>query len=270
MPIPTTPVAPVGSEFLVNSTTNDHQAGPTIARLANGDFVVTWQDHGGTLGDTSGWSIKAQLFGANGIKIGGEFLVNTETANEQRSASVTALSNGGFVVTWQDNSNTLGDTSNWGIAVQVFDADGTKIGNELLANTNTYETQAAPTITSIANGGFVVTWVDASGTLGDNNYSSVKAQIFGADGTTVGGEIWSTPRLLASRVLRQSPGLPMAASWPCGRTRAARSETVMAMALLPKSLVPMAPRLAASFWSTPRRPDHRECPASRALPMAAS
>ena len=37
---------------------------------------------------------------------------------------------------------------------------------------------AVPTVAALANGGFVVSWIDASGTLDDSNGISVKAQIF--------------------------------------------------------------------------------------------
>ena len=44
--------------------------------------------------------IGGQLFDAAGTKVGGEFLVNTNTLGFQGSSSVAVLSGGGFVVTW--------------------------------------------------------------------------------------------------------------------------------------------------------------------------
>src|SRR5688572_17053926 len=66
-----------GSERTVNTVTAGAQQSPTIAVLASGNFVVTWMDDSGEGGDASGTGIKAQLFEADGDKIGGEFLVNT-------------------------------------------------------------------------------------------------------------------------------------------------------------------------------------------------
>jgi Ca2+-binding RTX toxin-like protein len=180
-------VVKVGSEFLVNTQTTNGQNEPTITGLANGGFVVTWSDFSGTLGDSSQTSIKAQVFGADGTKVGGEFLVNTQTTGFQTEPQITRLANGGFVVGWSDQSGTLGD-STASIKAQIFTAAGAKVGTEFLVNTQTANAQQEPSITGLAGGGFVVTWWDASGTMGDSDGASVKAQVFGADGTKVGGE----------------------------------------------------------------------------------
>jgi Ca2+-binding RTX toxin-like protein len=180
--------ARVGGEFLVNTQTASDQNSPTITGLSGGGFVVTWDDWSGTLGDASSYSVKAQMFDAAGARVGGEFLVNTQTANSQSSPTITGLSTGGFVVTWSDQSRTLGDTSHISIKAQMFDAAGARIGGEFLVNTQTVSYQFSPTITGLAGGGFVVTWYDRSGTLGDSSRSSIKAQMFDAAGAKVGGE----------------------------------------------------------------------------------
>ena len=178
----------VGGEFLVNTQTASTQDSQTITGLANGGFVITWNDYSGTLGDNSGSGIKAQVFGADGTKVGSEFLVNTQTADYQFSPTITSLANGGFVITWSDNSAALGDKSGSSIKAQVFGADGTVVGSEFLVNTQTGNYQDTPTVTSLANGGFVITWNDQSGTLGDSSGTSIKAQVFSADATKVGSE----------------------------------------------------------------------------------
>ena len=121
-------VTPVGSEFLVNTQTAGGQSNPTITGLTNGGFVVSWADFSSTLGDSSDASIKAQVFAADGTKVGSEFLVNTQTANQQYLPTITGLRNGGFVVTWQDLSGTLGDSRDYSCKAQVFGADGIKVG----------------------------------------------------------------------------------------------------------------------------------------------
>ncbi|OYU35315.1 MAG: hypothetical protein CFE35_10035 [Novosphingobium sp. PASSN1] len=178
----------VGSEFLVNTQTASYQYNPTITGLSNGGFVVTWNDSSGTLGDAEGTSIKAQVFDAEGVKVGSEFLVNTATANDQFNSTITGLSNGGLVVTWNDTSGTLGDAGGVCIKAQIFDAGGVQVGIEFLVNTETAGYQYNPTITGLSNGGFVVAWNDTSGTLGDADGTSIKAQVFDAVGAKVGGE----------------------------------------------------------------------------------
>ena len=131
-----------------------------------------------------------------------DFLVNTATASNQLGAQVTTLSNGGFVVTWEDYSQGVGgatgDTSEWAVKAQVFAADGTKIGDEILVNTATASNQWDSQITALSNGGFVVTWQDYSqgvgGATGDTSEWAVKAQVFAADGAKIGSRSWSTRR----------------------------------------------------------------------------
>ncbi len=178
----------VGGEFLVNTQTSSYQSIPTITGLSGGGFVVTWLDYSGTLGDTSGFSIKAQMFDAAGAGVGGEFLVNSQTSSDQSYPSITGLSGGGFVVTWEDFSGTLGDFSSRSIKAQIFDADGARIAGEFLVNTQTINAQTGPTITGLSGGGFVVTWWDYSGTLGDASVISIKAQMFDAAGARIGRE----------------------------------------------------------------------------------
>ena len=47
---------------------------PQITALSNGGFVVTWQDPsqgvGGATGDSSGTAVKAQVFAADGTRVG--------------------------------------------------------------------------------------------------------------------------------------------------------------------------------------------------------
>jgi hypothetical protein len=175
-----------GNEFRVNSQTNGAQVTPAITALANGGFVVAWADESGTMGDSSEQSIKAQLYNASGSAVGSEFLVNTQTSGFQTGPRITGLTNGGFVVAWTDNSG-LGDGSGASVQAQLFDAAGNRIGTEFRVNTSTTSTQGASGIAALTNGGFVVTWPDFSGTLGDSSIS-VKGQIYDSSGAKVGGE----------------------------------------------------------------------------------
>ena len=59
-------------------------------------------------------------------KWGGEFTVNTTTAGVQDQSSVTALSDGGFMVAWRDNGPV--DSV---IRLQRYDAQGLPVDGEL-------------------------------------------------------------------------------------------------------------------------------------------
>lgn len=181
-----TTVVKIGTEFQVNSQTAGSQWYPSITGLTNGGFVVTWQDGlagstsgSSTLGDASGSAVKAQLYAADGSKVGGEFLVNTQTNGSQASPVVTGLSNGGFVVSWQDQNSTSGD-----IKAQIYGANGAPVGGEFLINSVTANNQNTPAITGLPNGGFVVAWTNQGSVAPD-----IKAQVYDANGAKVGSEV---------------------------------------------------------------------------------
>jgi hypothetical protein len=166
---------PSGSEFRVNSQTGGDQIRPEIAALANGGFIVVWDDASGTLGDSSGRSIKAQLYSASGAAVGGEFLVNTQTTGDQVGPKVTGLSDGRFVVTWTDASG-VSDGSLSSVQAQIFDAAGFRIGTEFVVNSQTSSSQSASDIAPWEGDRFVITWTDAVG-------DEVMARRYDASGT---------------------------------------------------------------------------------------
>ena len=154
------------TEFQVNTAAAGGQYRSQIAILASGDFVIAWEDQGETGGDTSGEATRAQMYHRDGSKIGGEFIVNTSTAGDQGEPAITALSNGGFVVTWNDASGTGGDTTR-SVKAQLYDAGGQRVGGEFLVNTLTTGDQDEVSVASLAGGGFVATWQDNSFLRGD-------------------------------------------------------------------------------------------------------
>ena len=188
-----------GAEFLVNSTTTSFQYEPTITGLANGRFVVAWRDDSATGGDTTLSAIRAQVFNADGSTFGAEFLANTTTTNSQSQPTITDLANGRFVVAWTDLSQTAGDTSQYAIRAQLFDADGATFGPEFLVNTTTALAQISPTVTGLANGRFVVAWV-TSQTGADNSDTTIRSQVFNADGSTFGAEFEANTTIVGVQI----------------------------------------------------------------------
>ncbi len=180
--------SPSGTEFLVNTTTLGSQITSSITALEDGRFVVSWRDFSASGGDTSLSAIRAQVFNADGSASGSEFLVNTTTAGEQSSQSITALADGRFVVSWRDMSATGGDTSSTAIRAQVFNADGSASGTEFLVNTTTTNNQFQSSVADLADGRFVVSWTDESATGGDTSGGAIRAQVFNIDGSKSGAE----------------------------------------------------------------------------------
>jgi len=125
--------------------------------LSNGGFVVTWMSskQDASLGFVVS-DIYAQRYDAEGVAQGSEFRANTYIDNIKNISSITALSNGGFVVAWESYGQDGG--SSYDIYAQRYDADGVPKGGEFRINTYTDNNQTIPSITASSNGGFVVAW----------------------------------------------------------------------------------------------------------------
>ncbi|NKQ38408.1 MAG: cadherin-like domain-containing protein, partial [Methanosarcinales archaeon] len=147
----TTGVTKVGAETLVNQITAGQQFDSDVTALSNGSYVVTWT---GT--DDSSQGIRARMFNDDGTPAGSEFVVNSYTHNIQSVSSVAETSNG-FVVVWQSIAHGDDDSVS-GVYSQLFDSVGNKVGGEILINTHTDNQQTDPLVTSLADGGYVVTW----------------------------------------------------------------------------------------------------------------
>jgi hypothetical protein len=172
------PVVPMGSETLLNSSVAGTQTEPDIAYAADGSYVAVWQDSSGLDGDLAG--VYAQRFDASGAKVGGEFLVNTSTANSQFNASIAMDDAGNFVVAWTHRTNG-GSTQ---IRAQRFDSAGVKQGSEFTVNTQSQGNQFLSDVAMDASGNFVVAWYGN----GPGDDEGVFIQRYDAAGNELGGE----------------------------------------------------------------------------------
>ena len=170
-----------GSEFRVNTYTSGNQGDPAITNLSNGGFVVTWTNESSQ--DGSGYGVFGQMYNASGNTVGAEFQVNTHTSSNQRHPDIAGLSDGGFVVTWHSRHQ---DGDDQGIFGQRFDASGNKSGAEFQVNTHTTSFQQYSAVTSLTDGGFVVTWHDDSGH--DGSDYGVFGQSYSSSGSATGSQ----------------------------------------------------------------------------------
>ena len=167
-----------GGEFLVNTYTSNSQGSASATTLADDSFVITWDSYNQ---DGDWYGIYAQRYDASGNAVGGEFLVNTETTGNQKSPSTTALNDGGFVIAWEGEDSVLS-----GIYAQRYNADGSVNGSEFRVNQYYYFNQTSPSITALADGGFVITWT-SNGFLTDQYWLDgdgygIYAQRYNVDG----------------------------------------------------------------------------------------
>ena len=91
-----------------------------------------------------------------------------QIAGASTHQAVSSAPNGGFLVTWDSNTDIHG---------QLFDVGAHKIGGEFIVNTTLNGSQSDPTITALADGHIVVAWADTSQTGGDASGNAIKFQI---------------------------------------------------------------------------------------------
>jgi Ca2+-binding RTX toxin-like protein len=166
------PIGQQATDFIVNLTASPDVGSSTITTLANGRFVVAW--YSPDTGDGSGTCVRARVFNADGSAAGDDFIVNSTAANDQHAPAITALADGRFIATWP--SYDTGDGSGSCIRARVFNADGSPAGSDFLVNSTAANDQYNPTITALADGRFVATWM--SDDPGDGEGTCIRARVF--------------------------------------------------------------------------------------------
>lgn len=141
-----------GSEFIVNTYTNNVQTTPAMSMNNDGDFIISWISF---VQDGSGDGIYAQRYNSSGNTVGTEFRVNTHTTNTQSLPDIAMDSDGDFVITWQSHSQ---DGDNYGIYAQRYNSSGATQGSEIQVNTYTTSTQNTPSVALDSDGDFVISW----------------------------------------------------------------------------------------------------------------
>jgi hypothetical protein len=191
------PDAPEG----VNQTNNGEHRDVEITALANGNYVVTWADHlqfdifarvysasgvalsgildvepGGALAtfpDVTALAdgrfvityvqfgfndVRGRIYEANGAPAGNPFDIANNALNAlQQQAQTAALHDGRFVTVWV---TTAGN-----IAGQVMFADGTPDGAAFAVNGDAAGNKGRPTIATLADGRFAVSWESGAGAV---------------------------------------------------------------------------------------------------------
>jgi len=107
--------------------------------------------------------------------------VNTVTSGNQSGSAITALADGGWIVTWE----SVQDGDSYGIYQQRYDTAGIRIGVETRVNTTTASHQTESAVTSLADGGWLVTW---NSYAQDGSLSGVYQQHYDSDGSKIGVE----------------------------------------------------------------------------------
>lgn len=173
----------------------DDQGGFAIAALVGGGFVVVHETPAS--GDEPSSRLTMEIFDACGTLTKETVVpVFSGKVGMQGHPAVTALADGGFVVAWE--GDRIDD--NAGIALQIFDADGSaRAATDIRGNAFTEGDQVQPIVTALKDGGFVVLWSGASTFDADG----LAMQVYNADGKTrIPGDI---PVNVETRGIQGSP-----------------------------------------------------------------
>jgi len=96
---------PQGQEIFVNTYTNLSQESPSVAMNKSGGFIITWQS---LAQDGSTFSIYAQCYAANGLRVGDEFAVEHNYSGCQDQAKIVMNEKGDLVVIWREYASPYG------------------------------------------------------------------------------------------------------------------------------------------------------------------
>ncbi|MBB3224165.1 beta strand repeat-containing protein [Pseudoduganella umbonata] len=118
----------------------------SVTGLADGSYVIAWQGS-----DADGSGVFFRQFDADGMPRGAVAQINTATAGSQAAPVVAALYDGGWVAVFQSAT-----ASGWDIALQRFNADGSRNGTEVVLGSA--GDQVTPSVTATIDGGFAVSW----------------------------------------------------------------------------------------------------------------
>lgn len=173
----------IGFESPINTTVTGFQGlfgDRSITLLQDGGHVVVWS---ATDQDGSSFGVYLQRFDATGARVSGETQVNTSTDGPQWYESVTALKDGGWVVTWQSDNYANGAAQD--VLAQRYDATGAPVGGQTTVTTTIVDDQVYPSITTLFDGGYVIAWTSYAQ---DGSSGGIYYQQFDANGGKVGVE----------------------------------------------------------------------------------
>ena len=109
--------------------------------------------------------VSGRVFDADGTARGAAWRVNNATALPQRSPTVTATGDGGFIVAWHSEPG-LASGEYGTIQAQYFDALGNPVRDEIsVAQESTFR-QSRPVIVAGHDGGFDIYWESDFGQSG--------------------------------------------------------------------------------------------------------
>lgn len=189
-------IVSITQENIANQILTGNQIYSSITALPDGRLVVVWEDDAQD-GDRTG--VFGRILAADGTPIGAEFQINQNTESHQDTPEVVALSDGGFVVAWNDEDPDFDTRYDAGYGqFRIYNSDGTARTDEILsvspalAGTSAagvdYSNAFHPTVIATDDGGFILIGREYNYDGGYSLYGTV-AQIFDENGNAVTDEV---------------------------------------------------------------------------------
>jgi len=166
----------IGDEQIVNTTPNGVITYlPFVTPLEDGGYLISWDK------SSPGWTAVSRQYDANGHPETGEIVIGTLKQNVSGPV-LTTLANGQVVTAYS------GPGKDKDIYVRLYDPISHEYGAIFVANQTLPGNQGAPSIVSLANGNFVVSWDSTNVSGPDQSGSGVWARVFSPQGQPQGNE----------------------------------------------------------------------------------
>lgn len=170
------------NDYLVNTTATGEQTGIRSNRLADGRVLEVWQST--DAGDGSGTTIRARYMSSSGAPADADFVLNTTTADNQRSPVILGFNDGRRLVWWHSFENGTTDT----IRGRWVDHNGTLGASDFVITTLPDTSVPSFTLALLADQSVIAVYggtaaADGSGTaLQATRVMSLGAPLFPAPG----------------------------------------------------------------------------------------
>ena len=166
----------VGSTFTLfngGEGADEGISGNAVAALSNGNYVLVYgNDNAGND------AIEARILNSAGGQAVSTITV-ADGATYVEDPHVVGLTGGGFVVVYEISASD--PPTNSGLRARVFDNLGATVAGFLIPATTTPGNQRDGVVAALADGGFVIAWID-------NDTRDIHGQRYNATGTKVGVE----------------------------------------------------------------------------------
>jgi hypothetical protein len=170
--------APMGPDFIINTTRPMVQQQPYAIALQAGGYLVAWTDGSQTGDDVDGMAVRARLLDGNGNGLGDDFVLNSRTLGDQAHPRLIQLPDGSIFLAFEDGSMLPPDTKGNGVRERRLASDGTPNGTEHEANTYYTDDQEDTALAVDPDGNVLLLWKDGGGSPPDNSDDSVRARLY--------------------------------------------------------------------------------------------